>query len=97
MKKILFLFLALSFIYLDSCKKDNSPPPDPPTTGTLSGYVNLYDEGTTEVDNSGMKVSIMDSDPEISVLTDDEGYYKFENLRGTKAIQDHTERSSPIG
>lgn len=58
--KTTFLKLTLLFaVILYSCGSDDgiSTPPDP-TSGDISGSVNLYDEGVTQVDPSGMTVRI---------------------------------------
>jgi hypothetical protein len=79
-KRILFTFLSMYLLFVLSCKKADDNPPPPITEGFLKGSVSLFDEGTNALSNEGMKVSLENSDPEISVLTDAEGDYNFENL-----------------
>ncbi|GAB5557339.1 MAG: hypothetical protein SchgKO_15520 [Schleiferiaceae bacterium] len=65
-----------------SCDDDDdiniTPPPD--TSGKISGRINLYDEGTTQLDGSGMVVTVMNTDPIISDTTDSQGHFALENV-----------------
>lgn len=73
----LVLFLVTGFT---SCSdsEDSAPEPDPITSGNISGSVNLYDEGVTQIDNAGMTVKLEGTS--ISVVTDDEGKFTLENV-----------------
>lgn len=70
---ILTLF-AIALIGITSCKKDETPTPTA-TKADITGSVNLYDEGTSEIDNSGMNVSVDGTSPLISTITDADGNF----------------------
>lgn len=68
--------LTLSLIILlgiSSCAKDDVPDADPITKANITGAVNLYDEGTTQIDNSNMFIRVEGTIPEISATTDANG------------------------
>lgn len=57
--KLLIVLLSVVFIGT-SCGGDddeNITPPNP-TSGDIKGSVNLYDEGTTQIDNSNMTIKV---------------------------------------
>ena len=58
---------------ISSCSKDEDPTPDPITKANITGSVNLYDEGTTQIDNSNMTVKVEGTTPSISATTDANG------------------------
>jgi hypothetical protein len=71
MKKV-YLILVLGLIW--SCSNDNDEGgTTDPTSGNISGTVNLYDEGTSQVDNSGMTVRV--DGLSISATTDENGRF----------------------
>jgi hypothetical protein len=80
MKKIVPVFVAL-ILFMASCStEDKEIIPEIPTKGTIEGSVNLYDEKTGPLDNSGMKVTVEGLTPKISTLTDEEGRYRLEEV-----------------
>lgn len=88
MKKYLSFILFISFLFLNACKEKNTQPPPTITSANASGEVNLFDEGMISLNDSGMTVIIADSDPIISVVTDDEGVFIFEDLEyGTYTLE----------
>ena len=64
---------------LFACKKE-SQSPTPILLTDIIGSVNLYDEGTSPVSNSGLVVSILDSDPLIKAITNDQGAYELKEV-----------------
>ena len=51
--------VLIGSIVLSSCGGDDGDITQPtPTAGNISGEVNLYDEGTTEIDGSGMTIRL---------------------------------------
>lgn len=80
MKKIVPVFVAL-ILFMASCStEDKEIIPEILTKGTIEGSVNLYDEKTGPLDNSGMKVTVEGLTPKISTLTDEEGRYRLEEV-----------------
>ena len=75
MKLIPLSVFAAVIISISSCKKEESPGPAPITKANISGSVNLYDEGTTKIDNSGMLVKVEGTSPSISSITDNNGAF----------------------
>lgn len=68
------LLLSLIILYIStSCKSDDESSSVLITKADITGSVNLYDEGTTQIDNSNMLVKIEGITPEISALTDNNG------------------------
>ena len=87
MKNFILAILGIAFLVFPACKEKTNPSPPTITSANASGSVILYDEGTTPVDNSGMQVKIIDSDPELSATTNDEGDWIFEDLEyGTYSV-----------
>jgi hypothetical protein len=66
------LLLSFAFFIL-SCKKSNveNTAQDP----VLKKKVELFDEGTQKIDNSGIKVSVENSNPLISTVTNEQGEF----------------------
>lgn len=57
--KLNYLTLSLLLILgFTSCSDDENSTPDPITSANISGSVNLYDEGVTQIDNDGMTVKV---------------------------------------
>ncbi len=72
--------LALSFLLSCSSNNDNdngTNPPDP-TAADILGSVNLYDEGTTQIDNSNMTVRVEGTSK--SATTDAEGDFVLSDV-----------------
>ena len=80
MKKFLSIFLGIAFLFLNACKEKNTQPPPTSTSANAKGEVNLYDAGINSISDSGMTVSIADSDPLISAITNTEGEFVYEDL-----------------
>lgn len=85
-KSIYFSLIFLSSLFIFSCSDDDSsgPPVTLPSTGYIKGSVNLYDEGTTQVDNSGMTVST--SGTLIQSQTNDTGSFDLEDVPYGKIV-----------
>lgn len=66
-------FGLIILLGISSCSKDEDPTPDPITKANITGSVNLYDEGTTQIDNSNMTVKVEGTTPSISATTDANG------------------------
>jgi len=77
MKRNTLLILSLILLGAFACSKDNSIEPDPITKVNIVGSVNLYDEGTLPLDNSGMTVTIEGLSPQISATTDSDGKFRL--------------------
>ena len=70
--KIRYYMLSLVALALLNCGGgDEEITPPTPTSADILGSVNLYDEGTTEIDNSNMTVSVEGTSK--SATTDAEG------------------------
>jgi hypothetical protein len=63
-----------------SCAKDKNTDPTPITKSDITGYVHLYDEGITEVDYSGMDVSLVGTIPIVSTKTDANGFFRLSDV-----------------
>ena len=73
---VIFLVLGVSF---SACGGDSDGPPATlPTTASITGSVNLYDEGTEKIDGSGMLISA--SGTSISNLTNDQGSFLLSDV-----------------
>lgn len=57
---------------LFACKKE--------TTSSITGTVSLFDDGTTSVENSGMKVLLEGTSPEIFAQTNSDGNFTIGNV-----------------
>lgn len=71
------LFFAL-FIAA-ACSKDGGRDPVP-AKANITGSVILYDASVTQVDKSGMKVSVECSSPLISATTDNNGKFTLTDV-----------------
>ena len=88
MKKLILLFFTTVLFTVVSC--DKTEPSETGTEGTLSGTVRLFDEGTQQLSNDNMVVSIFGSNPLISDTTDSDGKFSFSKLSyGTYSIDFH--------
>lgn len=73
---LLSLWVLLGLL---ACKKESqSPTPNP--LKNIIGSISLYDEGTNPVSNSGLAVSILDSDPLIKAITNDQGAFELKEV-----------------
>jgi hypothetical protein len=61
--------------FLVSCGSDTLDPA--PTSGTISGSVLLFDEGSTRQEDAGMKVTVENTSPAISAVTDAAGKFQL--------------------
>ena len=75
MKKSAFILLSISALLILSCKKSEVENPTPKPE--LKAAVMLYDEGSKIIDNSGVRVLIENSNPEISAITDAQGNFSL--------------------
>jgi len=74
-------YLTLGLIVLvgfTSCSKDDDQTPEPITKANIIGSVNLYDEGTTQIDNSGMTIKLEGT--EFSSTTDSQGDFTLSEV-----------------
>lgn len=79
MKKLNYLTIAVFVIIgFTSCSKDEDPTPKPITKASIIGSVNLYNEGTTKIDNSGMTVKLEGTGH--SVTTDANGDFTLSDV-----------------
>ena len=82
--KILMFILAIATV---SCSSDDSNN-DPITKANITGSVNLYDEGTTLLDESNMLVKVVGTNPLITALTNSNGQFVLEDIPfGTYTIE----------
>jgi len=80
------LLILWVFLGLIACQKESQGPKPIPMKNII-GSVSLYDEGTIPVSNSGLMVSILDSDPIIKAITNDQGAFELEEVTsGTYTI-----------
>lgn len=75
-----FTFALVVLLGITSCSKDEDPGPDPITKANITGSVNLYDEGTTQVDNSNMTVMAEGTTPSISATSDANGNFTLADV-----------------
>ncbi|PTM03456.1 MAG: carboxypeptidase regulatory-like domain-containing protein [Bacteroidetes bacterium] len=60
---------SIILLGISSCSKDEAPTPNSITKANITGSVNLYNEGTTPIDNSNMTVKVEGTIPLISTTT----------------------------
>jgi hypothetical protein len=83
-KSILLLFSALVFTIACTKSDDDNPVP---TKGSISGSVNLYDERTNPLNNSGMLITVEGSNPQITATTNSSGKFVLQDVPfGTKVL-----------
>ena len=76
--RLSYLTISILVIFgFTSCTKDENPNTVPITKANIIGSVNLYDEGTTQIDNEGMIVKLVGITPIISASTDVNGEFTF--------------------
>lgn len=78
MKTFSFNLILFLLVLGTSCSKDNDIDPPAPTSANISGSVNLYDDGVTEIDNSNMTVSVEGTS--ISATTNASGQFTLSNV-----------------
>jgi hypothetical protein len=82
--KILMFILAIATV---SCSSDDSND-EPITKANITGSVNLYDEGTTVLEDSNMLVKVVGTNPLITALTNSNGQFVLEDVPfGTYTIE----------
>ncbi|CAM1357746.1 carboxypeptidase-like regulatory domain-containing protein [Tenacibaculum xiamenense] len=85
LKHLTFGIIALLGIV--SCGGDDNPTSEPVTKANIIGSVNLYDEATTQVDNSNMMIKVEGITPSISATTNSEGSFTLQEVPfGTYSI-----------
>jgi len=80
MRSLFLLFIGFGFLFTASCTLKNAPPQPIFTSANAKGSVSLYDEGTTQLNDSGMTVTASTADTSISVVTDTTGQFFFKDL-----------------
>lgn len=78
-----FRYLALSTIILlvsFSCNKDDDSIPNLVNKGNITGAVNLYTEGTTQIENSNMLVKVEGITPTTSATTNADGNFTIPDV-----------------
>ncbi|GMQ23661.1 hypothetical protein Aoki45_03430 [Algoriphagus sp. oki45] len=78
--QIRVLILFLSSLVLGACGSTNTDPDSLPTSGTISGSVFLFDESSTNLNPSGMRITIENLSPTRSSLTDNEGKFSIPDV-----------------
>ncbi|WP_282037812.1 carboxypeptidase regulatory-like domain-containing protein [Saccharicrinis aurantiacus] len=71
-------FGLITLLVLASCNNDKDPAEEPATKANIIGSVNLYDEGVTQIDNSGMTIQVEGT--EISATTDADGDFTLSDV-----------------
>ena len=80
MKLIYLTFGLIVLAGFTSCSKDENQEPEPVTKANIIGSVNLYDEGTTQIDNSNLTVKLEGTTPVISAKTDADGEFTISDV-----------------
>lgn len=75
MRASISIFVLVGLILFNSCKKDETADPEPAAKANIIGSVNLYDEGTVQLDQSNMTVTLEALSPMISATTDGNGEF----------------------
>ena len=87
MKKFSFTFTFFAFIFFCSCKKSTIETSHEPDQNVFYGGVYLFDQGEKAVDQSGMTVSIENSNPVVSAITVKQGVFGGFSLNIDPALQ----------
>lgn len=77
--KILLSAFVLTALLM-GCSSDGEDDLTTPSSGNISGSVNLYDEGTTPSDKSGMKVTATSATTSFSATTDANGAFSIPDV-----------------
>jgi len=80
MKNVYYLIISIVLISAFACKRTTDPTPYPIVDADIQGAVNLYDEGTTRLNNDGMTVSVEQSIPTIASLTNINGEFILQDV-----------------
>lgn len=80
MKLKYLTFNLVVLLGISSCSNDEDPTPGPITKANITGSVNLYDEGTTQVDNSNMIIKVEGTTPSISAITNANGDFTLADV-----------------
>ena len=78
MKSLTLNLILMLFLLGTSCSDSNDNDQPTPTSANITGSVNLFDDGVTEIDNSNMTVSVEGSS--ISAITNDSGQFTLSNV-----------------
>ncbi|WP_452600519.1 carboxypeptidase-like regulatory domain-containing protein [Pontimicrobium sp. MEBiC06410] len=78
MKTFKFNLILLLLVLGTSCSDSNDNDTPSPTSANISGSVNLFDDGVTEIDNSNMTVNVEGTS--ISTTTNSNGQYTLSNV-----------------
>jgi len=76
---ILGLIVLVGFSSCNDDDDDNETPP-PITKADIIGSVNLYDEGVTQIDGSGMTVTVEGTSPIITATSDENGEFTLSDV-----------------
>lgn len=80
MKWNCFIYVFLILIGLSSCSTNEDPTPESVTKADITGSVNLYNEGTTPIDNSNMTVKAEGTTSTFTATTDSNGDYTLSDV-----------------
>lgn len=80
--KLNYLILGLIVLVgFSSCNNDDdNETPQPITKANIIGSVNLYDEGVTQIDGSGMTLTVEGTSPLITATTDENGEFTLSDV-----------------
>lgn len=79
MRNLGLSLLGLVF-FITGCDSGGDSDSENAKSGIISGSVNLYDEGTTAIDNSGMTVIAFDDTRSVSGTTDVQGNFTLNDV-----------------
>ena len=77
---LLFGFTLTILVGLTACGSGDEETDPQPTGADIIGEVNLYDDGVTQIDNSGMTVRVEGITPGISASTDTDGKFTLSEV-----------------
>ncbi|NAS13488.1 carboxypeptidase-like regulatory domain-containing protein [Poritiphilus flavus] len=82
MNTIRFFYFLIPALLLISCGSDDggSSNPTPATAGDISGSVNLYDSGTTQLSGADMTITVEGTSPLITTTTDANGEFTLSEV-----------------